>query len=411
MQLEELFASALGIAKPWKIESLEFDSANKRLDIHVDFEKGATFEYTDDRTGEKANYKAYDKVDKCWRHLNFFEHECYIKTKVPRVKPQDGGIKMILPPWSGVVYGFTLLFEALMMQMCQNMPVHNVGKILKVKDHKLWRMLDCYVQKAMYGGDHSAISAVGMDETSLKKGHNYITMFVDMHKKKTVFISEGKDSSTVTKFAEMLECHNGHREHIKDVSCDMSPAFIKGVREELPAAQITFDKFHILKIINEGVDAVRRAEAKDTPALLGARYALLKNEANLTAKQRATRESLSKLNLKTMQALHIRENFQAIYQAETLEEFQMLLEDWYNWAIKCKLEPIIAAVKTIKNHWDGILRWKSSLINNGILEGLNSIIQAAKRKARGYKIEHYKVMAYLLTGKLNFHALNPYLPT
>ena len=411
MELEKLFASALGIVSPWKIVAVEFNSKDKRMDIRVDFERGATFEYEDMSTGEKKSYKAYDKLEKQWRHLNFFEHACYLTAKVPRIKPKDGGIKMILPPWSGVVYGFTMLFEALVVQVCKNMPVHNASKILGESDHKLWRVLECYVEKGLYEADNSKVSAVGMDETSLKKGHNYITLFVDMAEKKTIFITEGKDHKTVSDFRIALEQSGGKIDNIKDVSCDMSPAFIKGVSEEFPAAEITFDKFHILKIINQAVDEVRRAEVAEQPILKGARYAFLKNEANLTAKQKAKREALSSLNLKSMRALHIRENFQEIYKTTTCEEFVTYLKQWYFWATHSRLKPIIKAAKTIKNHWDGIVRWKTSQINNGILEGLNSVIQAAKRKARGYKFQHFKVIAYLLTAKLNLSAINPCIPT
>lgn len=411
MQLEQLFTAALGITPPWKITSLQFDSDKKRLDIEVEFERGSTFEYEDPDSGEIGHYKAYDTVVKTWRHLNFFEHECYLHAKVPRIKPDGGGIRMILPPWSGAVMGFTLLFEALILQLCTHMPVHQVGKILNVSDYKLWRVLECYVMKSLYLQDYRQVSAVGMDETSLKKGHNYITMFVDLVAKKTMFITEGKDSQTVADFVDDLEGHGGNSENIKQVSCDMSPAFIKGIRDELPEAQVTFDKFHILKTINTAVDEVRREEAKRNPILRGSRYCFLKNIQNLTADQEAKRATLSTMNLKSMRALNIRESFQEIYKARTFEEFSELLDKWYFWATHSRLKPIIKAAKTIKNHWDGVLEWKRSLINNGILEGLNSIIQAAKRKARGYKIEHFKVMAYLLTGKLDLRSVNPLLPT
>ena len=177
----------------------------------------------------------------------------------------------------------------------------------------------------------------------------------------------------------------------------MSPAFIKGVREELTEAEVTFDKFHIIKIINEAVDSVRREEAKTNPLLTGARYALLKNKKNLTVKQKATRESLSlpSLNLKSVRALQIRETFQQIYTATSKEDFESRLKKWYFWATHSRLKPIIKAAKTIKRHWDGVLNWKDSQINNGLLEGLNSVIQAAKRKARGYKKPHFKTMVYL----------------
>ena len=121
-----------------------------------------------------------------------------------------------------------------------------------------------------------------MDETSATKGHDYITLFVDLEEKRTLFIADGKDSETVNDFVDALQEHKGSAEQIKQVSCDMSRAFIKGVRELLPSAEITFDKFHIIKIINEAVDSVRREETKTNPLLKGARYVFLKNKSNLT---------------------------------------------------------------------------------------------------------------------------------
>ena len=93
-----------------------------------------------------------------------------------------------------------------------------------------------------------------------------------------------------------------------------------------------------------------------------------------------------------------------IYKASSSEEFKRLLKRWYYCATYSKLNPI-------KRHWDGILHWKDSQINNGILEGLNSVLQVAKRKARGYKFKHFKTIAFLVTGKLNFNRVNNNLPT
>lgn len=411
MKAEMLFAEALGIQAPWKIESIEFDSEKKHLDIHVDFVRGSVFSYQDPETGEEESYKAYDTVEKTWRHLNFFEHVCYIHARVPRIQPKDGGTKMVSPPWSGRVNGFTLLFEALILQICTNMPIMKASRILKTTDHKLWAVLEGYTEAALKDEDYSEVRTIGIDETSIRKGHNYITLFVDLVSKRTLFVTEGRDHQTVARFAQALESRNGNRNNIKDVSCDMSPAFIKGVREALPHAEITFDKFHILKVINEAVDAVRKEEVKTQPVLKGNRYVFLKNDYNLTAKQMKAKTALSKLNLKTVRALRMRVSFQEIYQATTVDDFKSFLQRWYYWMTHSKLKPMIKAAKTIKKHWSGVIRWKSSQINNGILEGLNSVIQAAKRKARGYKFKHFKVMVHLLTSKLDFSKLNPYLPT
>ena len=151
-----------------------------------------------------------------------------------------------------------------------------------------------------------------------------------------------------------------------------------------------------------------RARSNYTPQLKGNRYIFLKNETNLTEKQKGIKEelSLAKLNLKSIRAMQIREAFQQIYKADSTEQFEGLLNGWYYWVSHSQLAPIVKVAKTIKKHWEGILSWKKSQINNGILEGLNSVLQAAKRKARGYKIQHFKTIAYLLTGKLDFSQIN-----
>ena len=108
--------------------------------------------------------------------------------------------------------------------------------------------------------------------------------------------------------------------------------------------------------------------------------------------------------------MHIREAFQNIYSATTEYEFNLLIKKWYFWATHSRLEPMKKMAKTIKNHWDGVMAWKKSQINNGILEGLNSLIQAAKAKSRGFRtFRNFRVIAFLLTGKLNFGILNKHL--
>jgi len=429
----DLFQKALNITDPWFVSDLQFDVESKKLDVYIDFKTGSMFSYeniqykteikkeivdekevdveTKIEVGRDSydGLKAYDTKDKTWRHLNFFEHECYLHARVPRVKLPDGKTKLIKTPWEGLSNGFTLLFEALLMQLCQAMPVSKVAKITHTSDDKLWSMLERYIDSVREYENFEEIDAIGMDETSRAKGHEYITLFVDLLKRRTLFITEGKDNTTVKRFAEDFKEHNGEVEKIRNVSCDMSPAFIKGVEENLPQAEITFDKFHILKIINEAVNSVRKQELKTNNLLKGTKYIWLKNPANLTVKQKEKLDSLtmSNMSMKTMRAYNIRQSFQDIYQANSQDEFITYLDKWYYWATHSRLEPIIKAAKSVKKHWDGIVKWYESKINNGILEGLNSVIQAAKSKARGYKtFKNYKIIVYLLTGKLDFSVVN-----
>lgn len=406
MDMREIFGKALGLDKPWFIADVNFDVKTKRLDIKIDFPKGTTFPF--EQEGIIGEYKAYDTVEKEWRHLNFFEHECYLQARVPRIKTPDNKIHLIMPHWSGLQNGFTLLFEALILQLAKGMPVHQICQLVKISDFKVWSILDRYTEKARDLNDYSGVTKIGVDETSIAKGHDYVSLFVDLERKKTIFVAEGKDNSTIKAFVEDLVRHSGRVNNVTDVSCDMSPAFIKGVKENLPEAKITFDKFHILKLINEAVDEVRRMEAKDNPLLKGTRYIFLKNDKNLSQAQRDTKAALqlSKLNEKLFRALSLREAFQQLYAASTENDFEVLLKRWYFWATHSRLEPMKKAAKTIKKHWDGVLQWKKSQINNGLLEGLNSVVQAAKRKARGYKFKHFKTIVYLITGGLDFSKLN-----
>lgn len=203
-----IFEAALAIQSPWYVKEIQFDAASKRLDIYIDFNRGSTFPSTDPTFPDK--YKVKDTLDKTWRHLNFFEHECYINCRTPRIDLGGNKTELISPPWAGVVSGFTLLFEALVMELCAHMPVHSVCQIIKESDNKIWRMLEKYVDKALASEDYSHITAVGMDETSRAKGHNYITLFVDMLKGKTVHVADGKDNQTVNEFVKSLEilCDN-----------------------------------------------------------------------------------------------------------------------------------------------------------------------------------------------------------
>ena len=159
-----------------------------------------------------------------------------------------------------------------------------------------------------------------------------------------------------------------------------------------------------MKIINEAVDEVRRQEQKLRPELKYSRYVWLKNPQNLKASQSSQLEQLDvkRLNLKTARAYHIRLNFQELWR-QPPEQAEAFLKKWYFWATHSRLEPVIEAAQTIKRHWQGVLRWFTSQITNGILEGINSLVQAAKARARGYRsARNFITMIYLLAGKLKF---------
>ena len=390
------------LTPPWKVAECQFDVNQERLNIHLDFLKGSQFSCP---ACDQADCAVHDTKEKSWRHLNFFQHETYMTARVPRIKCSNCGVRLINVPWARAGSEFTLLFEAYIMILAPSMPVKRIAELVSEHDTRLWRMIQHHVDEAREEADYSDVKKVGVDETSSKRGHNYVSLFVDLEKQKTIFATEGKDSATVELFKDDLSKHHGDPEAIVDVSCDMSPAFIKGVEENLINAAITFDKFHVLKGLNEAVDEVRRQEQKDHPELKNSRYIFLKNPENLTDKQANRLEDikLKNLNLKTMRAYQIRLNFQELW-LQPPDQAEAFLKKWYFWATHSRLEPVKEAAYTIKRHWDGVLNWFESRINNGILEGFNSLVQAAKARARGYRTTEYLItMIYLITGKLRFN--------
>ncbi|WP_028051468.1 ISL3 family transposase [Carboxydothermus ferrireducens] len=394
----DIFQLALGLTPPWIVTKSELNLEKNQLDIYIDFQKGGTFVCP---VCGKSGCKAYDTEEKTWRHLDFFQYKAYLHARVPRINCPDCGVKTVNVPWARPGSGFTLLFEAYIMTLAKEMPVKAIARMVNEHDTRLWRILSYYVSRARQKEDYSNVTKIGVDETSFKRGHDYVTIFADLEHSKILFVAPGKDYETLEKFRNELVLHNGNPEKIKEICIDMSPAFIKGARLFFPKANLTFDKFHVMKIINEAVDRVRRAEQKERPELKGTKYLWLKNIKNLTKNQKEKLLSLKNRNIKTAKAYNIKLSFQELWQLSRVEAEQFL-KKWYFWATHSRLEPIIEAAKIIKNHWNGVLNWFSSNLNNGILEGLNSVIQAAKRKARGYRsLKNFATMIYLVGGKLN----------
>jgi transposase len=316
----ELFQAALGLGNEWFVVKSDFNQDEKRLDIYLDFERGSQFEcpVCHELCG------VYDAKELVWQHLNFFQYKTYLHAWVPRVSCKDHGVKQIQVPWARERSGFTLLFEAMIMALVDQMPVKAIADMVGIED---------------------------------------------------------------TRF-----------------SCSLSPAFINGIETLFPQASITFDKFHVMKLLNQAVDETRRREQVEEKDLIKTRYIWLKNPEHLKKKQQETLQSLSTLQLKTGRAYRMKLVFQYIFKPGHVSfNREEALKKWYAWAIRSRIEPMVEFAKTLKRHWAGIVRWFMSNITNAILEGLNSLIQAAKARARGFRsIDYFKLIIYRVAGKLGY---------
>jgi transposase len=395
----DLFQLALGLVPPWMVADAKFDADKKRLDIEIDFKTGGRFACPE---CGKADCPVHDTVKKSWRHLNFFQHEAFLHARVARIECPEHGVRLVDVPWARPGSGFTLLFEAFVMTLVKDMPVAAVARLVGEHDTRLWRVIQYYVDTAVARMDLCEIRRVAIDETAAKRGQDYISLFVDIDARKVVYVTEGNDAKTVARFADHVDDHNSDASRIKEVCIDMSSAYIKGVTENLTEAEITFDKFHAVKLVNDAVDQVRRAERRERPELKHSRFLWLKNEGRLTVAQYATLDALTRLNLKTARAYRIRLAFQEIFDQPSHDWGELILDRWHSWAIRSRLEPIKKVARTVQRYRDGILRWFDSKIANGLIEGINSLVQAAKAKARGYRsLRNLIAITYLIAGKID----------
>lgn len=417
LDLNVMFGAALGLAAPWQVVSVEFDEDAGRLDLGLDFPRGARFSCPEQGCAERA-CAVHDTMDKTWRHLDFFQHQAYLSARVPRVRCAEHGVHLVNVPWARPESGFTLLFEVAMLTYAKQMPIAPLAKMAREHDTRIWRVVEHHVHKARAGMDFSEVSDIGMDETSARRGQDYVSIFMDLSERRVMFAAEGREASTVQAFAADLRAHGGApTTQIQRVCCDMSPAFIKGIKTHLcnepqdesggtlagHEPQIVFDRYHVVAKANDAVDMVRRAEAKTRPELKRSRYAWLKNDANLTAKQREQLTWLTRpsMQLKTARAARWRDDFNGFYEQSTPAEAEAYLRRWCYGAKRSRLEPVKEFVRTVEAHWEGIVAWQRSRLSNGLLEGTNSLIQAAKRRARGYRSKPKMItIVYLIAGKL-----------
>ena len=398
-----LFGLALGLSEPWRVERVEFVGEPGELHLHL--EAGGVERMSCAPCG--ALCPVYDRSEeRVWRHLNFFQFKAFLHARQPRVRCGACGIKTVNVPWARPGSGFTLLFEAFTLLLGRLMPVASLAQLMSENDTRLWRVLEHYVEQARAEVDMSEVKQIGIDETS-RRGHEYVTVVADQtagQAKRVLFVTEGKDAATVECFKADLETHGGKTEQISAVSMDMSPAFQSGVTQSFPQAMMIFDRFHVVKLLNEAVDQVRRNEVQGNPLLKHSRSLWLSNPENLSERQRDKLAPLNEMNLATATAYQMKLNFQELWKLKDRKEAATFLEKWCRWVLdKDGPTPMKKVACAIQNHSEGILNYFTATLTNGLLEGINSLIQAAKAKARGYRSTKYlKIIIYLVAGKLDF---------
>ena len=413
MTPEKLFHELLGLGLNWEVIESRFERESGTVFLEIR-ETPQLWELV--RCPQDGSLVfCYDHTEVLtWRHLNVFQHRCEITCRLPRGKCRHcGHVFRVRPPWEGLSTHFTKEFEAFALLLMREMPMSKVGEVVGETDTRLWRMLFRQVDAAYAEADFSNVCCVGVDELSVRQGHEYISVFADLVRKRVLFATEGRDHSVWLDFVAALEKHNGHRHSITQASMDMSQAYQNGVAENCRNAQVVFDKFHVIAHANKAVDEVRRAEVRlggkgVWEALYKSQWLWRKNPENLTENEQTRLAKIDQKNLRTAKAYQMRLVLQDIYRSPEATTARRRFGVWCRWVRwvarqqpKNLLRAMVRVAEMVEKHLAGILaHWKWG-VTNAFLEGLNSVFSATKRKARGCRsTTHLITMLYLVAGKL-----------
>jgi transposase len=383
MQDTDLFQLALGLSSPRTLTRGEFDAVDGRLDLYVDFPRGSGSWFACAQCGRDGR-AVHDTKEETWRHLDFFQHRTLLHARAPRAACPECGVRKVATPWVRAGSGFTLLFEAYVLALAKTMPIANAAQRLGEHATRLWRIVEHSVWRAVEKLDLSRVRRIAADETSARRGHDCISLFVDMARRKVVYVADGKDAATVKEFADFLEAHGGRREAVTDASIDMGAAFEAGIKENFPTTRSRSTNFTSSNSPTRPSTRCGARRRATTSRSRGRRYIFLKNVDHLTQEEKEALSRLEAQNLDTIQATQIRMNLQQRFTM-SVKSARRFLDRWNAWVQVCDLAPMKKLAKTITAKSESILRSIATGRSNGVLEAINGNVQAAKREAKGYR--------------------------
>lgn len=350
-----------------------------------------------------------------WVHLSLGSVRFILEYAPRRVECPTCGVRVEMVPWARADSRFTKPFEEMVAYLAQITDKTSVSKLMGISWRTVSNIVERVVNDKLDPGLLDGLKRIGVDEVSFRKRHNYITTVVDHERHRIVWAAKGKGSDTLNAFFDELGPERA--ESLELVTIDMSPAFIKSIESKVPHAQIVFDRFHVMNLVSEAVDTVRREMVSqlknvDDPdqaaAVKKSQYALLKRPWNLTVRQIGKLSDIQKTNAKLYRAYLLKEALAAVFDETALDAATLELNRWLAWASRSKLEPFIKAARTVRKHKDGILAYIETRLTNGIVEGFNNKLRMIMRRAFGFhSADALIAMLFLCCGGVN---LSPPLP-
>lgn len=346
---------------------------------------------------------------KRWRHLDLGASRCLIECELRRLRCRDCGVRLEAVPWARAGSAYTRDFEDLVAFLAQQMAKTPIARLLHIAWDTVGRIVERVVCDHLDDSRLASLVAIGVDEISYRQGQRYLTCVADHSTGAIIWARPGRNAATLTAFFDEL----GERKRsIRAVSIDMSAGYENAVRAAVPHAEIAFDPFHVVKLANEAVNQVRRADwnahAKSTTTtgrwLKGVRWALLKAPERLTIPQQAKLAEVQAANRGLYRAYLLKEELRALYHLPDPATADDHLAAWLAWASRSKLKPFVRLARTIRGYRHGILAAIRLGLTNARLEGLNSKVRLISHRSFGFHgPDPLIALIYLCAGGIVIH--------
>jgi len=401
--IEDFFNSLLLFPSYWIVEKIEHNTLTNEVFIFV------KFDFKDYKNAYPNKYFGLHDYNnyRIWRHLDILQYKTYIKARLPRLKNNNSKIETLPPPWGTLNDRHTFLFEEKVIDtLLATKNQTKTSSLLRCSFHTVNRIIHSSTKRGLERRDKDIVyKLLSIDEKSFKKGHNYITVLSNPETGNIIDVSEGRTKKACSELLNS-SLNDKQKEEVEQVSVDMWEAFINTVKNVLPKSKIVHDRFHLIQYLNKAVDSVRRREVKTHIELKNSRYALLKNQCNLTIKQHFKFEEVLSLNTKVSLAWRLKECFKDLFNCTDYWEAHSKFTDWVSF---CKWEDIPEISKVTKmflNHITGVCNALVETISNAMAERLNGKIQEIKTIGRGYrKYENFRSAILFFNGGLSLHPL------
>ena len=255
---ESMLAASLQLEEPWYVSSASYDPERQQMNIWVKVRDNAVFACP--RCGSQAKRYGYEPYERSWRHADCLFFPCYVHCQRPKVLCEKCGAQQVNAPFERQNSRFTLLFEGYAMMILVDVPRRKASRLLRCNEKSLASILAYWVNRAADKQDLSNVSKLALDETSKRRGHQYVTIAIDALERKVIDVEDGRTKEAVAAVKARLERQGGSADNITAVTSDMSTSFLPAVKECFPLAEQVIDKFHVKQVLTKALDEVRKNE-------------------------------------------------------------------------------------------------------------------------------------------------------